>query len=121
MFGIMALRDKQEIAEKLYGYADKLTGFSILQSISFAFAFATKDFRDIVYRAGRGRAEFWVEATFAFYVLTILICMLGELKLLGISDPSTPEGKWTWFIRIGRFCILSISYFINSYALDMMF
>jgi len=119
MIGIMALRDKEAIAAKLNGYAEKLSGFAILQSISFVLAFQNKDFREGVQFYGFNRALNVAGVTFFFYLSAAILCMVGDHNLIGTPKFSTPEGKWIALIRAGQIIIILISGWINAYTLAM--
>jgi hypothetical protein len=118
----MALRDKEAIAAKLNGYAEKLTGFAILQSISLAFTFTNKDFGEVMRKYGSfTKGSIWIGLAYSFYFVTILMCHIGEDKLLGQPKSSTPESAWAGYIRLGQLGIVYISFIINFCTLGMFY
>src|SRR5258708_21287871 len=110
---------ERELAKQLGTYADAITVFSFVQSVTFSFAIADgKDFTKNVLRAEPVVFVLLVLA-YVLYGLLVYRCHQGEDELLEHIRSSPVIHTWTQKIRCWRIAVIILALCISLVAMGL--
>jgi len=91
-------------------YADAVTAFALVQSITFSFGLASKDLRESILKTPHLLVPSLVILASFFYGTIVVLCHYGEDALIGKPDSKSPVDRWTRYARYLRlFVILAVT------------
>jgi hypothetical protein len=117
----MSDRDPKEVAKQLGTYADAITAFALVHSITFGFALGSTDFRDRVRHTPPAMMPVMCGVAFLFYAVLVIFCHRGEDALIGSSKGSSEVEVWTRNVRRFRIMVIVLAEALALFAVLMTF